>query len=172
MVGDGWKWQINKNTFRQRGGKIKLWRGEKLWVTRVHRKRHVRAERHHFLVGNELKADYHLGGPFFYLFIFYFQCPHDISVFVFFFFFFVFGCDETEKNTEWTAKSATPTGSVVDEVNVSGTETCGRFPPAERRRSTESIHTAVKHIVFHPPVYMRMDKHGERGCLQRHERRR
>lgn len=27
MVGDGWKWQINKNTFRQRGGKIKLPRG-------------------------------------------------------------------------------------------------------------------------------------------------
>lgn len=85
MAGDGWKWQINKNTFRQRGGKIKLPRGEKLWVTRVHRKRHVRAEKHHFLVGNELKADYHLGGPFFFIFF----ISKVLMTFQFFFFFFL-----------------------------------------------------------------------------------
>lgn len=40
MEGDGWKWRINKTTFRLRDGKIKLWRGgKKLSVTRVHRKK-------------------------------------------------------------------------------------------------------------------------------------
>lgn len=166
MVGDGWKWQINKNTFRPRGGKIKLRRGKNFEWPECTGKDTSAPRSTIFLSEMNWKLTIILAVHFFFFFF-----PKSSWRSFSFLGFFFWVCDETENNTEWTAKSATPTGFVVDEVNASGTETCRQFPPAGRRRSTENIHTAVKHIVFHP-VYMRTDKHGERGCLQRRERRR